>query len=76
MAVEPGTERGIGVARFVGDVYVRDRAAGSVEIEVELPEEGIGAALRETLRAAGRGLVRMRVRTAASGRRLAPSTQS
>jgi hypothetical protein len=28
---------------------------------VELPEEGIGAALRETLRAAGRGLLRMRL---------------
>jgi RimJ/RimL family protein N-acetyltransferase len=123
VAVEPGTERGIGVARFVrsdddpelaefavavaddwhrrgvgsellnrladrareegirrfsgsileenrpmlqladelGDVSVRDRAAGAVEIEVELPEEGIGAALRETLRAAGRGVLRMRL---------------
>ena len=123
VAVEPGTERGIGVARFVrseddpelaefavavaddwhrrgvgsellhrladrareegirrfsgsileenrpmleladelGDVQVRDRAAGAVEIEVELPDEGIGAALRETLRAAGRGLLRMRL---------------
>jgi RimJ/RimL family protein N-acetyltransferase len=123
VAVEPGTERGIGVARYVrsetdpelaefavavaddwhrrgvgtellhrladrareegirrfsgsileenrpmldladvlGDVQVRDRVAGAVEIEVELPEEGIGAALRETLRAAGRGLLRMRL---------------
>jgi GNAT superfamily N-acetyltransferase len=123
VAVEPGTERGIGVARFVrsesdpevaefavavaddwhsrgvgtalihrltqrareegvrrfsgsileenrpmlelagelGDVHVKDRAAGAVEIEVELPDEGIGAALRETLRAAARGLLRMRL---------------
>jgi GNAT superfamily N-acetyltransferase len=123
VAVEPGTEHGIGVARFVrseadpevaefavavaddwqsrgvgtalihrlterareegirrfsgsileenrpmleladelGDVRVRDRAAGAVDIEVELPDEGIGAALRETLRAAARGLLRMRL---------------
>jgi RimJ/RimL family protein N-acetyltransferase len=123
LAVEPGTERGIGVARFVrsetdpevaefaiavvddwhrrgvgtallhrlterarqegirrfsasileenrpmleladtlGDVHVRDRGGGTVEIEVELPEEGVGAALAETLRAAGRGLLRVRL---------------
>jgi RimJ/RimL family protein N-acetyltransferase len=45
----------------LGDVRVRDRAAGAVEIEVDLPEEGIGTALRETLRAAARGLFRMRM---------------
>jgi RimJ/RimL family protein N-acetyltransferase len=123
VAVEPGTERGIGVARFIrsdsdpelaefavavaddwhergvgtalihrltqrareegitrftgtileenrpmldlveelGDVRVRDRAAGAVEIEVDLPEEGIGTGLRETLRGAARGLFRSRM---------------
>jgi RimJ/RimL family protein N-acetyltransferase len=45
----------------VGDVRVIDRAAGTIDVEVELPEEGIGAALRETLRAAARGLLRMRL---------------
>jgi GNAT superfamily N-acetyltransferase len=45
----------------LGDVRVRDRAAGAIEIEVDLPEEGIGTALRETLRAAARGLLRMRL---------------
>jgi RimJ/RimL family protein N-acetyltransferase len=49
------------LADELGDVRVRDRSAGAVEIEVELPEEGIGAALRVTLRAAGRGLLRMRL---------------
>jgi RimJ/RimL family protein N-acetyltransferase len=49
------------LADELGDVRVRDRAAGAVEIEVELPEEGIGTALREALRAAGRGLLRMRL---------------
>jgi RimJ/RimL family protein N-acetyltransferase len=47
------------LADELGDVRVRGRAAGAVEIEVDLPDEGIGAALRETLRAAGRGLLRM-----------------
>jgi RimJ/RimL family protein N-acetyltransferase len=123
VAVEPGTERGIGVARFIrsdsdpelaefavavaddwhergvgtalihrltqrareegitrftgtileenrpmldlveelGDVRVRDRAAGAVEIEVDLPEEGIGTGLHETLRGAARGLFRSRM---------------
>lgn len=123
VAMEPGTERGIGVARFIrsesdpavaefavavaddwhargvgtallqrlterareegvgrfsgtileenrpmldladtlGEVRVMERAAGAVEIEVDLPEEGIGTALRETLRAAARGLLRMRL---------------
>jgi GNAT superfamily N-acetyltransferase len=49
------------LADELGDVHVRDRSAGVVEIEVELPEEGIGTALRETLRAAARGLLRMRL---------------
>jgi GNAT superfamily N-acetyltransferase len=43
----------------LGEVQVRDRAAGAVE--VELPEEGLGAALREALRAAARGLLEMRL---------------
>jgi RimJ/RimL family protein N-acetyltransferase len=47
--------------RELGDVEVRDRAAGAVELEVELPDEGIGAGLREALRAAGRGLLRARL---------------
>jgi GNAT superfamily N-acetyltransferase len=49
------------LANTLGDVHVRDRAAGAVEIEVKLPAEGIGTALRDTLRAAGRGLLRMRL---------------
>jgi GNAT superfamily N-acetyltransferase len=47
------------LAHELGDVRVRDRAAGAVDVEVELPEEGIGAALAEALRAAARGLLRM-----------------
>jgi RimJ/RimL family protein N-acetyltransferase len=49
------------LADTLGDVHVRDRGGGTVEIEVELPEEGIGTALAETLRAAGRGLLRLRL---------------
>ncbi|MBA3261406.1 MAG: GNAT family N-acetyltransferase [Thermoleophilaceae bacterium] len=44
----------------LGEVSVKHRDHGSVEVEVELPDEGIGAALRETLRAAARGLLRVR----------------
>jgi RimJ/RimL family protein N-acetyltransferase len=43
----------------LGTVSVRRRDHGSVEVEVELPAEGIGAELRETLRAAARGLLRV-----------------
>src|SRR5215208_732410 len=43
----------------VGQVTIKHRDHGSVEVEVELPAEGIGAALRETLRAAARGLLRV-----------------
>jgi GNAT superfamily N-acetyltransferase len=49
------------LADELGDVQVRDRAGGAVEIEVELPEEGIGAALAAALRAAGRGLLAVRL---------------
>ena len=45
----------------LGEVQARDRAAGAVELELELPEEGLGAALREALRAAARGLLEMRL---------------
>jgi RimJ/RimL family protein N-acetyltransferase len=45
----------------LGDVRVTGRAAGAIDVEVDLPAEGIGAALRETLRAAACGLLRMRV---------------
>ena len=43
----------------VGPVRTKQRDHGSVEVEVELPPEGIGAELRETLRAAARGLLRV-----------------
>jgi RimJ/RimL family protein N-acetyltransferase len=51
----------LNLAHELGEVRVRDRAAGAVEIEVELPDEGIGAALREALRAAARGVVGVRM---------------
>jgi RimJ/RimL family protein N-acetyltransferase len=50
-----------GLFAELGDVRVTGRAAGAVEVVVDLPDEGIGAALRETLRAAGRGLLHMRL---------------
>jgi RimJ/RimL family protein N-acetyltransferase len=43
----------------VGPITTKQRDHGSVEVEVELPPEGIGAELRETLRAAARGLLRV-----------------
>lgn len=43
----------------IGEAHVTDRDHGSVAIEVELPPEGIGAALREALRAAARDLLRV-----------------
>jgi GNAT superfamily N-acetyltransferase len=49
------------LADELGDVEVRERSGGAVEIEIELPDEGIGAALAAALRAAGRGLLRMRL---------------
>jgi GNAT superfamily N-acetyltransferase len=45
----------------LGEVRVTDRSAGTIDVEVDLPDEGIGAALRETLRAAARGLLQMRL---------------
>jgi RimJ/RimL family protein N-acetyltransferase len=43
----------------LGEVRVTDRAQGAMKVEVALPAEGIGAALRETLRAAARDLLRV-----------------
>jgi RimJ/RimL family protein N-acetyltransferase len=45
----------------LGDLRVTDRAAGTMDVEVDLPDEGIGAGLRETLRAAAGGLLQMRL---------------
>jgi RimJ/RimL family protein N-acetyltransferase len=45
----------------LGDVRVTGRAAGAIEVEVDLPDEGIGSALRESMRAAARGLLRLRL---------------
>jgi RimJ/RimL family protein N-acetyltransferase len=41
----------------LGDVTTRHLDHGSVEVELELPPEGLGVNLRETLRAAARGLL-------------------
>jgi RimJ/RimL family protein N-acetyltransferase len=43
----------------LGEVNVKHSDHGSLEVEVELPAEGMGAELRETLRAAARGLLRV-----------------
>jgi RimJ/RimL family protein N-acetyltransferase len=43
----------------LGDVTMRHLDGGSVQIELELPAEGIGAGLRESLRAAARELLRV-----------------
>jgi RimJ/RimL family protein N-acetyltransferase len=43
----------------LGDVTLRHLDHGAVEIEVELPPEGIGAELREWLRAAAEEILRM-----------------
>jgi RimJ/RimL family protein N-acetyltransferase len=44
----------------LGGTRIRDLGQGAVHVEVELPEEGIGATLRRTLQAAARGLLRVR----------------
>lgn len=41
----------------LGPVEVLDRSAGTLEVEVELPPEGVDRSLRELLRAAARGVV-------------------
>ena len=41
----------------IGEAHVVDRDQGSVAIEVDLPPEGIGATLREALRAAARDVL-------------------
>jgi RimJ/RimL family protein N-acetyltransferase len=43
----------------LGDARVVERDHGSVAVEVDLPPEGIGSALREALRAAARDLLRI-----------------
>jgi len=43
----------------IGEAHVSRRDHGSVAVEVELPPEGIGAALREALRGAARDLLRV-----------------
>jgi GNAT superfamily N-acetyltransferase len=43
----------------LGDARVLEREQGVITVVVELPPEGIGAALREALRAAARDLLRM-----------------
>jgi GNAT superfamily N-acetyltransferase len=44
----------------LGDVTTRGVENGSLEVEVELPPEGLGATMRQTLRAAARGLLHVR----------------
>jgi GNAT superfamily N-acetyltransferase len=44
----------------LGEVEVKERGRGAVAVEVELPDEGIGAPLARTLRAAASGLVPFR----------------
>jgi GNAT superfamily N-acetyltransferase len=46
--------------RELGEVHVKSHEQGSVALEVEPPDDGIGAALRHGLRAAARGAMRMR----------------
>jgi len=43
----------------LGDVTMRHLDHGTIEVEVELPAQGLGAALRESLRAAARELLRV-----------------
>jgi GNAT superfamily N-acetyltransferase len=43
----------------IGEAHVIERDQGTVTVVVELPPEGIGAALREALRAAARDLLRV-----------------
>jgi GNAT superfamily N-acetyltransferase len=45
----------LGLIRELGDVTVGEREAGTVRVEVELPEQGLGTTLRGLLRAAARG---------------------
>jgi RimJ/RimL family protein N-acetyltransferase len=44
----------------LGEVTMRQLDHGAVELEVQLPSEGIGAALKESLRAAARELLALR----------------
>jgi RimJ/RimL family protein N-acetyltransferase len=49
----------LGLIDELGDVTMRNLDGGSFQIELELPAEGIGAGLRESLRAAAREILRM-----------------
>jgi GNAT superfamily N-acetyltransferase len=44
----------------LGEVHVKDRSHGAVEVEVELPEEGLGAAPRSLLRGTAREVMQVR----------------
>jgi GNAT superfamily N-acetyltransferase len=45
----------LSLIRELGDVQLGERDSGAVQVEVKLPDEGLGAALRGMLRAAARG---------------------
>jgi GNAT superfamily N-acetyltransferase len=45
----------LSLIRELGDVQLGERDSGAVQMEVKLPDEGLGAALRGMLRAAARG---------------------
>ena len=45
----------LSLIRELGDVEVGERDSGAVHVEVKLPDEGLGAALRGLLRATARG---------------------
>lgn len=53
--------RALNLMEGLGVVTRRDLDAGSVTLEGELPSEGMGAQLQETLRAAASGLLRVEI---------------
>lgn len=52
-------QRALRLIERLGTITKRDLEAGSVTLEGELPSEGMGIALQETLRAAASGLLRV-----------------
>jgi len=54
-------QRALRLIERLGAVTSRDMEAGTVTLEGELPSEGIGAPLQETLRAAASGLLRVEI---------------
>jgi hypothetical protein len=48
----------------LGEVRFADEEFGAVEVEIDLPPEGVAAALRRTIRAAARGELSLRPRWA------------